>query len=148
MPATISLQKNLNAITRSVVYRKIRNQRLCHVRQPTTFFIGSLSTDRGINAVSFLCSLTFFHFKLSGILTEEHGKISPKGAVCGLIGGVQVLLPCVACDIRNSSFDIRQLRHLNKAVPCHKSSPFCFEKVRSHFATGLPVAAVSEADSV
>ena len=51
------------------VYPKIRNQCLCRVRQPITFFIGSLSTDSGISAVSFLCSLTFFHFKLSGILT-------------------------------------------------------------------------------
>ena len=46
-------------------------------------FIGSLSTDCGISAVSFLCSLTFFHFKLSGILTEEQRstagiKKSPK----------------------------------------------------------------------
>ena len=35
----------LNAITSSVVYHKIRNQRICRVRRPTTFFIGSLSTD-------------------------------------------------------------------------------------------------------
>jgi hypothetical protein len=30
-------------------------------------------------------------------------------------------------------------------VACHKSSPFCVVKVRSHFATDLSVAAVSAA---
>ena len=46
-------------------------------------------------------------------------KIAPKGAVCGAVGGIQVLLFCLACDIRNASFDIWQLRHLNEAVSCH-----------------------------
>ena len=55
--------------------------------------------------------------------------------------------PCVACNIRYSSLDIGQLRHLNKAVACHKSSPFCVVKVRSHFATDLSVAAVSAASA-
>ena len=30
-------------------------------------------------------------------------------------------------------------------MACHKSSPFCIVKVRSHFATDLSVAAVSAA---
>ena len=34
-----------------------------------------------------------------------------------------------------------------KAVACHKSSPFCVVKVRSHFATDLSVAAVSAASA-
>ena len=46
-----------------------------------------------------------------------------------------------------SSLDIGQLRHLNKAVACHKSSPFCVVKVRSYFATDLSVAAVSAASA-
>ena len=41
--------------------------------------------------------------------------------------------PCVACNIRYSSLDIGQLRHLNKAVVCHKSSPFCVVKVLISF---------------
>lgn len=51
-------------------------------------------------------------------------EITPKGIVCGSVGGIEVLLSCVACNIRYSSLDIGQLRHLNKAVACHKSSPF------------------------
>lgn len=65
--------------------------------------------------------------------------------VCGAVGGIEVFLSCVACNIRYSSLDIGQLWHLNKAVACHKSSPFCVVKVRSHFATDLSVAAVSAA---
>ena len=67
-------------------------------------------------------------------------KIAPKGAVCGAVGGIQVLLFCLACDIRNASFDIWQLRHLNEAVSCHSVlSPVLG---RSHFATDWSVAAV------
>lgn len=50
------------------------------------------------------------------------GKGRPKRRIGGLIGGVKILLPCVAGDIVDSSFDIRQLRHLNKAVSCHITS--------------------------
>ena len=32
-------------------------------------------------------------------------------------------------------------------MACHKSSPFCVVKVRSHFATDLSVAAVSAASA-
>ena len=34
-------------------------------------------------------------------------------------GKLDILLSCVAGDIRYSSFDIRQLRHLYEAVSCH-----------------------------
>jgi len=74
-------------------------------------------------------------------------EVAPKGIVCGAVGGIEVFLPCVTCNIRYSSLDIGQLRHLNKAVACHKSSPFCVVKVRSHFATDLSVAAVSAASA-
>ena len=74
-------------------------------------------------------------------------EVAPKGIVCGAVGGIEVFLPCVACNIRYSSLDIGQLRHLNKAVACHKSSPFCVVKVRPHFATDLSVAAVSAASA-
>ena len=46
----------------------------------------------------------------------------------------------MACNIRYSSLDIGQLRHLNEAVSCHSVlSPVLG---RSHFATDLSVAAV------
>ena len=69
-------------------------------------------------------------------------KVSPKGIVCGAVSGIEVFLSCMACNIRYSSLDIGQLRHLNKAVACHKSSPFCVVKVLISFATDLSVAAV------
>ena len=46
-------------------------------------------------------------------------EIIPKGIVGGAVSGVQIFLSCVAGDIRYSSFDIRQLRHLYEAVSCH-----------------------------
>ena len=57
-----------------------------------------------------------------------------------MVSGIQVLLFCLACDIRNASFDIWQLRHLNEAVSRHSVlSPVLG---RSHFATDWSVAAV------
>ena len=67
-------------------------------------------------------------------------KISPKGIVCGAVGGIEVFLSCVACNIRYSSLDIGQLRHLNEAVSCH--SLLSAVLGCSHFVTDLSVAAV------
>ena len=36
-------------------------------------------------------------------------KVTPKGIVCGAVGGIEVFLSCVACNIRYSSLDIGQL---------------------------------------
>ena len=46
-------------------------------------------------------------------------KVLPEGRVCGVAGGIQVLLPLWAGDIGNASFDIWQLRHLDEAVSRH-----------------------------
>ena len=67
-------------------------------------------------------------------------EITPKGIVCGSVGGIGVLLSCVACNIRYSSLDIGQLRHLNEAVSCH--SLLSAVLGCSHFVTDLSVAAV------
>ena len=67
-------------------------------------------------------------------------EITPKGIVCCSVVGIEVLLSCVACNIRYSSLDIGQLRHLNEAVSCH--SLLSAVLVCSHFVTDLSVAAV------
>ena len=41
-------------------------------------------------------------------------KVTPKFIVGGAVGGIEIFLPCVACDIGYSSLDIWQLRHLYK----------------------------------
>ena len=35
-------------------------------------------------------------------------KVAPKGAVGGAVGGIEIFLPCMACNIRYSPFDIGQ----------------------------------------
>ena len=70
---------------------------------------------------STMCQLLLYRIKLNLSL---FCKGRPKRRIGGLIGGVKILLQCVAGDIVDSSFDIRQLRHLDKAVSCH-FTPIC-----------------------
>ena len=119
---------------------------LCEIFKYLLRLIGGVNFGQGNNQFPCFDTLAVCSASLK-LLLALFCEVAPKGSVCGAVGGIEVFLPCVACNIRYSSLDIGQLRHLNKAVACHKSSPFCVVKVRSYFATDLSVAAVSAASA-
>lgn len=79
--------------------------------------MGGLNFGQGDNQLPCFNTLSWCAASFKFLLTF-FCEITPKGIVCGSVGGIGVLLSCVACNIRYSSFDIGQLRHLNEAVSC------------------------------
>lgn len=112
---------------------------LCEIFKHLLRLMGGLNFGQGddklpcFNTLS--CGAASFKFLLTFLC-----EITPKGIVCGSVGGIGVLLSCVACNIRYSSLDIGQLRHLNEAVSCH--SLLSAVLGCSHFVTDLSVATV------
>lgn len=85
-------------------------ERLAHLALENSFCVGEL----------------LFQFRKYRILQmpDFPCQIAPKLIVSGTVSGVEVLLSCIARDIRYSPFEIRQLRHLDKTVFRHKGQFF------------------------
>ena len=61
--------------------------------------IGGVNFGQGDNQLPCFDTLSFRSASLK-LLLAFPGEITPKGIVCGSVGGIGVLLSCVACNIR------------------------------------------------
>ena len=70
--------------------------------------IGGVNFGQGDNQLSCFDTLSVCSASLELLLTF-FCEVVPKVIVCGAVGGIEVFLSCVACNIRYSSLDIGQL---------------------------------------
>ena len=81
---------------------------LCEIFKYLLRLIGGVNFGQGDNQLPCFDTLSVCSAS-SKLLLTLFGKIAPKGIVCCAVGGIEVFLSCVACNIRYSSLDIGQL---------------------------------------
>lgn len=101
---------------------------LCKVREYLLRLVLRIDFGQGDNQFPCFDTLALCATALK-LLLAFPCKVAPKLIISGAVGGIEIFLPCMACNIRYSPFDIGQLRHLDKTVSRHTSSPFSVVKV-------------------
>ncbi|OUN08494.1 hypothetical protein B5G40_14625 [Flavonifractor sp. An9] len=80
---------------------------LCKVREYLLRLVLRIDFGQGDN--QFPCFDTFALCAAAlKLLLAFPCKVAPKGAIGGAVGGIEIFLPCMACNIRYSPFDIGQ----------------------------------------